>query len=76
MIDVDNDGVPDPAAGIDEPLRINGLPVAGNFDGNAANGDEVAVFTGTEWYFDTDHTYTLNAPSRIVSALAWLSHRR
>lgn len=67
LIDTDNDGVAD----IEhiEPLAINGLPVAGNFDGNAANGDEVAVFTGTTWYFDTDHDFLLNANSAVTTAM-------
>jgi hypothetical protein len=46
-------------------LNINGLPVAGNFDENAINGDEVGVFTGTNghlWYFDTNHDYQLDTP--------------
>ncbi len=64
QIDVDNDGIPD-IVQID-PLGINGIPVAGNFDGNAANGDEVGVFTGTTWYFDTDHDYLLNADSAVT----------
>ena len=32
---------------MNDPANINGLPVAGNFDGNAANGDEVGLFDGT-----------------------------
>ncbi len=44
---------------IGQPLKADGkpfnaLPVAGNFDGNAANGDEVGLFDGTNWYFDTN----------------------
>ena len=32
------------------PAQVNGLAVAGNFDGNAANGDEIAIFNGSIWY--------------------------
>ena len=57
LIDTDNDGVvnltvPGP--------NINGLPVAGNFDGNAANGDEVGVFTGSAWWLDTNHDFIVD----------------
>jgi hypothetical protein len=54
LIDFTNDGVPD---GIFSEFPINGLPVAGNFDGNTDNGDEVGLFTGTTWHFDTDHDF-------------------
>jgi len=62
LIDMDNDGVPedldlDGVVGHVEPSGINGLPVAGNFDGNATNGDEVGLLAGSTWYFDTDHDY-------------------
>ncbi len=52
LIDVDNDGVADlePV----EPAGFDGLgtPVAGNFDGDTANGDEVGLFDGENWYLD------------------------
>ncbi len=38
------------------PLATNGsigFPVAGDFNSNPADGDEVGVFTGTEWLLDT-----------------------
>jgi len=63
MIDTDNDGVPNIV--IDEPLNIDGIPVAGNFDGNLANGDEVGVFDGTTWYFDTNGDFQLDAASAL-----------
>jgi len=58
LIDTDNDGV----AEIEQfdPMNINGLPVAGEFDGNTNNGDEVGVFTGSVWYFDTNHDFQLD----------------
>ncbi len=69
LVDVDNDGVITPGVDIAvvDPAGINGLPVAGNFDGNAANGDEVGVFTGTTWYFDTNHDFKVD----LASAVAW-----
>jgi hypothetical protein len=32
------------------PVQFAGFPVAGNFDGNSFNGDEVGLFCGTTWY--------------------------
>ena len=73
LIDFDNDGVPedldgDNVVGHVDPLGINGLPVAGNFDGNAANGDEVGLLAGSTWYFDANHNYRLGDPVDIVFA--------
>ena len=55
LVDTDNDGVPN----IDriEPSAANGRPVVGRFDANSQNGDEVGVFDGTYWYFDTNHDF-------------------
>jgi hypothetical protein len=46
-----------PNLNIIDPAAVNGLPVAGNFDGVASNGDEVAIFDGKVWHFDTDHDF-------------------
>lgn len=67
LVDTDNNGVAD-IEQID-PLNINGLPVAGEFDGNVANGDEVALFTGTTWYFDRNHDYRVDADTALVTAM-------
>ena len=58
LVDFDNDGVAD----IDsiDPANVNGLPVAGRFDGSDANGDEVGVYTGRTWYFDTNHDFKVD----------------
>ncbi|RMF88750.1 MAG: hypothetical protein D6741_18670 [Planctomycetota bacterium] len=65
LIDLDNDGVAD----IEQfdPANVNGLPVAGRFDDNDVNGDEVAVVTAfpaegspSIWYFDTDHDFLVD----------------
>ena len=48
LIDTDNDGVPDPLTGFVEPMGTTGMPVAGNFDGNKANGDEVGLLGGQQ----------------------------
>ncbi|TWT29920.1 Ig-like domain-containing protein [Blastopirellula retiformator] len=62
QFDFDNDGAPD--ATVVQNIQINGLPVAGNFDGDASNGDEVGVYvgeTGTFW-IDTDHDNQIDTP--------------
>jgi hypothetical protein len=58
LIDTDNDGVPN--LDVLDPAYVNGLPVAGRFDGSTTNGDEVGLFTGTTWYFDTNHDYRVD----------------
>ncbi len=67
LVNTDNDGVPNVQT--TEPLNINGMPVAGDFDGDAANGDEVGVFTGSTWYFDTNHDFQLNSASALTTAM-------
>lgn len=57
LIDYNNDGVPDLV--LTNPVALNGLPAAGNFDGNATNGDEVALKVGTTWYLDRNHSLTV-----------------
>ena len=66
LVDTTNNGVPN--INVVEPRAINGRPVAGNFDGDPTNGDEVGLFTGRGWWFDTTHDYQLNEyiPSRMV----------
>jgi hypothetical protein len=65
-VDTDSDGVPDVERS--EPANLRGLPVAGRFDGSDINGDEVGLFTGTSWHFDTDHDFQVDTalPSRLV----------
>ncbi|MEX2174318.1 MAG: dockerin type I domain-containing protein, partial [Pirellulaceae bacterium] len=61
IIDTDNDGVAD--IEVTDPARINGIPVAGNF--GAFAGDEVGLFTGSRWHFDTNHDF------RVDASVAW-----
>lgn len=49
LLDTDDDGVGDVAQSIGVP-QVNAAAVAGNFNGNAADGDEVALFDGAKWY--------------------------
>ncbi|HAB11838.1 MAG TPA: hypothetical protein DCE47_09125, partial [Planctomycetaceae bacterium] len=52
QLDLDNDGAIG-AGDLDQfsSVQVNGLPVAGDFDGVA--GDEIGLFDGTTWYLDT-----------------------
>ncbi len=65
LIDTNNDGIIDPAAGDFATIQpggfqINGLPVAGDFDGHGHNGAEIGLFDGTKWYFDTNHNWVID----------------
>ncbi len=74
LIDTTNNGVQDvgvqnpgiPGVSVIDLKAINGLPVAGNFDGVANNGDEVGLFTGTTWWLDTDHDFNVDTPVASV----------
>ena len=57
LVDLNNDGVID--IDVEDPADINGLPVAGNFD-PATDGDQVGLFTGDTWHFDTDGDYLVD----------------
>ncbi len=58
LLDTNNNGVPDLV--LADPAQINGRPAAGNFDGNAVNGDEVVLKDGTRWYLDTNHDFLVD----------------
>ena len=64
LIDLDNDGVVD--IDVEDPADINGLPVAGNFDPDT-DGDQVGLYTGDTWYFDTTGDYLVDTslPSEL-----------
>lgn len=77
LIDVDHDGVPDNEPGLFPPvaeeltvLNLSGQPIAGRFDDSDVNGDEVGLFDGTTFYFDTNHNFVLDdADAVLVSEL-------
>ncbi len=64
MVDFTNDGVPDAAF---NDANLNGIPLAGNFDGNATNGVEVGLLVGQTWYFDTDHDFTVGDNAAVFA---------
>lgn len=67
LIDTDNDGIAD--LRVVDPAAINGIPFAGDFDGNPANGDEVGLFDGKTWYLDTNHDYAVNVSSSFTNGI-------
>jgi subtilisin-like proprotein convertase family protein len=76
LIDLDSDGVvygngdPDgvndliinqgTAAGFNSTARAGAIPVAGDFDRNSANGDEIGLYYSGTWFLDTNHDYVLD----------------
>lgn len=71
LIDRNGDGAIDPASEVFfEPTSagINGYPVAGNFDGDATNGDEIGLFDGTRWYFDTDRNFNVSDNQAVAAS--------
>ncbi len=46
--------------GFNATARAGALPVAGNFDGNLANGDEIGLYFQGAWFLDTTHNYVLD----------------
>ena len=76
LIDLDSDGVvygngdPDgvndlivnqgTAAGFNSTARAGAIPIAGNFDRNANNGDEIGLYYSGTWFLDTNHDYILD----------------
>lgn len=70
MIDTNHDGTITPGVDIinNDVRNINGMPVAGNFDGNAANGDEIGVFDGTRWFLDTNRNFVIDFADTVITA--------
>jgi len=72
LIDVNHDGTINPADGDFATVQgagfqINGVPVAGEFDGNTTNGDEIGLFDGTRWYFDTNKNWVIDGGDLVVT---------
>ncbi len=58
LLDFTNDGRPDHS--VVSGLQINGRPIAGDF--NLAHvGDEIGLFDGTTWYFDTNNNNNIDS---------------
>ncbi len=71
LIDTNGDGVITLGGGstdrlVTQPSTVLGfnvagaIPVAGNFDGNAANGDEIGLYSAGKWAIDKNHDFVLD----------------
>ncbi|WP_425395188.1 hypothetical protein [Aeoliella sp.] len=70
LIDFDSDGVANLYTS--QPLLANfnvagALPIAGNFDNNAANGDEIGLYFAGNWAFDFNHNYVIEAGEVVAN---------
>jgi hypothetical protein len=69
IIDLNGDGVVNASTDIirQQPtlgavFNVSGaLPIVGNFDGNAANGDEIGLYNAGKWGLDTNRNFQIDA---------------
>jgi subtilisin-like proprotein convertase family protein len=75
LIDTNSDGVI--TTGTDilnlQPTLANfnisgAIPVAGNFDGNAANGDEIGLYNAGKWALDTNHNFVIDSGDTFINS--------
>ncbi len=76
IIDTNSDGVVTLGTDIKtfQPLLANfnvagAIPVAGNFDGNLANGDEVGLYYSGKWGLDLNHNFVIEANEIFTTQL-------
>ncbi len=70
LIDLDSDGVANVYSS--QPLLSNfnvagALPIAGNFDNNDANGDEIGLYYAGNWGFDFNRNYRIDAGEIVAN---------
>jgi len=70
LIDFNANGVFGPGEAIPEPSGIIGMPVAGDFNNDPADGDEVGLFNGAAWFLDTNPPFGVDR--QIATALRGL----
>jgi hypothetical protein len=83
LIDVDGDGIINPLKGdiafaMPKTFKTNGILIAGNFDGNAANGDEMAIYDGTKFNFfkiDFSQTNPQTGTKGVVVAMSTVTSK-
>ena len=75
LIDTNSDGVITIGTDIltTQPTLANfsiagAIPVAGNFDNNTANGDEIGLYNAGKWYLDTNHNFVIDAGDTFVNS--------
>jgi len=79
LIDTDGDGladmyVPQPVGfsltdqnGQSVTFAGSGIAIAGEFDGNTADGDEVGLFDGSHFWLDTNHDFKIDAGDTVIT---------
>jgi hypothetical protein len=74
LIDTNGDGVVKLGTDIEttQPTLANfnisgAIPIAGNFDNNAANGDEIGLYNAGKWALDTNHNFVIDAGDTFLS---------
>ncbi len=78
LIDLNSDGVVNtaigeiltlqPIGGLPGNFNVAGaLPVAGNFDGNAANGDEIGLYYSGRWALDSNRNFVIDAADTFIT---------
>ena len=70
LVDFNGDGAADKTFTEKSGFAGAGVPIVGNFDGNAGNGDEIGLFTGSQWYLDRDHDFLISDETPLSSAMA------
>lgn len=70
LVDFDSDGVADLYSS--QPLLANfnvagALPIAGNFDNNLANGDEIGLYYAGNWGFDFNRDFVISANEIVLN---------
>jgi len=79
LIDTDGDGladmyVPQPTGfsltdqnGQSVTFAGSGIAIAGEFDGNTADGDEIGLFDGSHFWLDTNHDFQIDAGDTVIT---------
>ncbi len=73
LVDFNSDGVVDPSVGEIFTVQPNiagfnvagAVPIAGNFDGILANGDEIGLYNAGNWGFDFNRNFVID-PGEVV----------
>jgi Ca2+-binding RTX toxin-like protein len=66
LVDLNSDGVVDIST--IQATAINGVALAGNFDLNPFNGDEIGLFDGSNWYRDLNRNFVIEPGEGRISS--------
>jgi hypothetical protein len=57
-----------PVGGLPGNFNVqSALPIAGNFDGNAANGDEIGLYNAGRWALDSNRNFVIDAGDTFIN---------